>query len=462
MRVAASFRLTGLLPCLLAHAVLVGCAGSEEALRPPNVLLIVVDDLNTRLGSYGDPLARSPNIDRLADLGVRFDRAYSQFPICNPSRASMLTGRYPETTGVYFIGDGRRGVPEGVDWLPEHFIHHGYRATPIGKISHHGQVRWAKPTPAEKLAALPFSVSLAGLPLQWGSPDMADEALPDGKSALLAVQALEQRGDKPFFLAVGFFKPHLPFQAPRKYYQTNPPWRFSLPREDPHHLDDVPEIALSHEAQDATLSWQRRQRAIAAYYACIEYIDTQIGLIMAALDREGLWESTIVVLVSDHGFHLGEHLGLWRKGTLFEESLRVPLVIAAPGMTAGGVVPGPVELIDIYPTLVELARLPGPPGLQGRSLVPLLRDPSAPNVGQAYSVVRWLDGRMGRSIRTKRYRYSVWDDEERAVLYDYKRDPYEYVNLATDPRRAGTVARLAKLLDQKLQLATGLDQGAPE
>ncbi len=202
------------------------------------------------------------------------------------------------------------------------------------------------------------------------------------------------------------------------------------------------------------MPWEHRQRAIAAYYACVEYIDAQVGLLMDALDREGLWENTIVVLVSDHGFHLGEHLGLWRKGTLFEESLRAPLIIAAPGMTVGGVVPGPVEFIDIYPTLVELAGLPGPPGLQGRSLVPLLRDPGADHPAQAYSVVRWLDGRMGRSIRTKRYRYSVWDDEERAVLYDYKRDPYEYDNLAADPRRARTVARLHRLLESKRKLAT--------
>lgn len=435
----------------LAVPLLWSCGEPEPPPGPQNVLFILVDDLNTRLGSYGDSLARTPNIDRLAERGVRFDRAYAQFPLCSPSRASLLSGRYPEATGVWHNNSPWREVLGETDFLPEHFMRHGYTTARVGKLAHRARtLRWT-PSEAAWLREGLSRISLAGgLPLQWHGPDVEDSGLVDGRTALRAIEFLEQPRTEPFFLAVGFVKPHLPFQAPLKYHKTNPPHRFRFRREDPRHLDDVPEIALTHNPAEQAMSLGRRRRAVSAYYACVEYIDAQVGLLMEAMDRANLWENTIVVFASDHGFHLGEHAGLWRKGTLFEESLRVPLIVVAPRKPAGAVVPGPVELVDLFPTLTELAGIPTPGGLHGASLVPVLREPEAERTGQAYSTVRYPpDGRTGWSIRTNRYRYAVWEDEEQELLYDHRKDPWEQTNLANDPERARTLAKMRRLLTAK-------------
>lgn len=451
---------------LLAAALALGaCQPPQEAAGPPNVLMIVVDDLGARLASYGDPIARTPNIDRLADLGVRFDRAYVQFPLCNPSRTSMLSGRYPETTRILSNSPDPRLALGDVDFLPEHFLGHGYRTAAVGKIAHKpGSIRYSPPTGRDAIAALNprFSFAAAPVPIRGRPLDVDDPQTIDGRYARTAARLLEVDRDQPFFLAVGFLKPHLPFDAPRKYFENYPFWSIRLPVEDPDHLRDVPEIATWYFPPDLTMPPARRQRAVAAYYACVEFVDAQIGLLLDVLDRKQLWDDTIVVLVSDHGFHLGEHLGLWRKGTLFEQSLRVPLVIAAPGMPRGAVVASPVELVDLYPTLVELAGLPPADGLQGRSLAPLMREPGAARGGSAYSIIRFGGKQIGRSIRTHRYRYSAWDGVEGAVLYDYRRDPHEHKNLAGDPRRAGTVRRMQKLLEEKVRRANGGLDPEPE
>ncbi len=442
---------------LLAALALGGCRAQPAEVRAPNVLLIVVDDLNTRVASYGDPIARTPNIDRLAALGVRFDRAYVQFPLCNPSRASMLSGRYPETTRVTRNATDPRHHIGDVDFLPEHFLRHGYQTARVGKVSHKpGSIRYSPPSGRDAVAALRPDFSFgAPIPVVGRPLDVDDAQMADGQYARAAARLLELDRDRPYFLGVGFLKPHLPFEAPRKYFENYPFQSIQLPAEDPDHLRDVPEVAAVRDPRDLAMSRPRRQRAVAAYYACIEFVDAQIGLLLDVLDREQLWDETIVVLVSDHGFHLGEHLGLWRKGTLFEQALRVPLVIAAPGMPRGAVVATPVELVDIYPTLAELAGLPAPQGLQGRSLAPLMREPGARRRDGAYSIIRFDGDRMGRSIRTRRYRYSTWDGVGGGVLYDHLRDPAESVNLIADPARATTVRRMQKLLDRKVRLAGG-------
>ncbi len=433
-----------------------GCSERPEPSGPPNVLLIFVDDLNTRLSSYGDPIARTPHIDRLAAMGVRFDRAYVQFPLCNPSRASILSGRYPETTQVMSNGVDPRAALGDVDFLPEHFMRHGYHTSRIGKVSHKpGPIRYSPKTARERLASVAPRLSFAAPAAIAGRPlDADDSEVLDGQQARVAARLLALERDQPFFLAVGFHKPHLPFSAPRKYFENYPWWTMGVPREDPRHLDDVPAVAAVHDPRDVAMPLAKQQRAIAAYYACIEFVDAQIGLMLDVLDEREMWDETIVVLVSDHGFHLGEHLGLWRKGTLFEQSLRVPLLIAAPGAPRGATVTNPVETVSLYPTLSELAGLPTPAGVQGESLVPFMREPAGEHRSTAYSIVRFDSDRIGRSIRTERYRYSTWG-EDGAVLYDHKRDPHEYVNLIEEPKRARTVKRLQRLLDEKARLATG-------
>ncbi len=447
---------------LLALATLIlasaGCGRATDEVGPPNVLLIVIDDLNMSLGAYGDEIAHTPNIDRIAARGVRFDGAYVQFPLCGPSRTSMLCGYYPEVTRVLRNHTNPRIAVGDAPFLPEHFMKHGYRATRAGKVAHRpGAIRWSPRSRQEELAALAPDLAFAApIPIAFQPLNVEDAEMPDGKAARFGARVIELERDAPFFLAIGLMKPHLPFSVPPKYYERYPPNRFPMLREDPDHLKDLPPIAAVHDPRDAEMHGQRRRRVLAAYYACIEFVDAQIGLLLDALDREQLWDDTIVVVVSDHGFHLGEHLGLWRKGTLFEQSLRVPLLIAAPGLSPGTVVAEPVEVLDIYPTLAELARLPIPAGLQGRSLAPLMREPGSGRNSVAYSVIRFDEERLGRSIRTKRYRYSAWDGLEGEALYDHQRDPGEYENLANDPRQAKTLGKMRRLMEQKKSQAVAV------
>ncbi|MFN3484640.1 MAG: sulfatase [Planctomycetota bacterium] len=452
-----------------------GCAGAagpsspQSPGRPPNVLFIMSDDLNTDLGCYGHPLVRTPNLDRLAARAVRFERVYCQFPLCNPSRASLLTGLRPDTTKVYENATHfRTHVPEAVT-LPQLFARHGYFVARVGKLYHYGvpsQIgtpglddppSWhaaVNPRGREKdeedrcIYYTGKPASLGGS-LTWYVSEGSDEEQTDGKVASEAIRLMEDHRDRPFFLAVGFYRPHVPCVAPKKWFDLYPPERIALPEEPAGHLDKIPGPALAVRPPDYGLDEEKRRLMIRAYYASVSFMDSQVGRVLEALRKSGLEDRTIVVFASDHGWQLGEH-GQWQKMTLFERSARVPLLVAAPGARGNGrASPRTVELVDLYPTVADLAGLPIPPGLEGESLRPLLEDPQAPWSAPAYTQVRRGPRLMGRSVRTERYRYTQWDEGRAgAELYDYERDPREFENLASDPRHAETVAQMKRLLDR--------------
>jgi iduronate 2-sulfatase len=428
--------------------------------RRLNVLFISVDDLNNDLGCYGHRVVKSPHIDRLAARGLHFERAYTQYPLCNPSRASLLSGRRPETTRIFELQTApRTALPDAV-FLPQLFRQHGYFTARYGKIYHDGRddkLSWDAADNVEFTDAQERESNrrrYANPPGRrtpdWTPLDTPDEQTRDGRTARAIARLMEEksRAGQPFFLAAGFHKPHLPWGAPKKYFALYPPERISAPPDG--RLNDIPRIALMTELSGSPPPSSRAE-AMAAYYANISFMDAQVGVLLEALDRLRLWERTVVVLFSDHGFHLGDHGGLWAKLSLFEQSARVPLVIAAPeefigSARAGKAVHRVVELLDLYPTLVELGGLPAPPGLEGRSLAPLLRQPSTVWNHAAYSMV-FHDQVEGRSVRNERWRYTEWAAGKQGVeLYDHNHDPREFNNLAHDPRHTKTVAQMKRLL----------------
>jgi iduronate 2-sulfatase len=449
---------------------------SPAAVRKrPNVLFIVADDLNTALSSYGHPVVQSPNIDRLASRGVRFDRAYTQYPLCSPSRASLLTGLRPSTTRVFDLATHFRStVPEAVT-LPQLFRKHGYFTARVGKIFHQGvpggigtsgpddPASWdhvVNPRGRDRDdAALVTNVTPtrgAGIGLSFLEARGTDEEQTDGKVATEAIRLLEAHRHLPFFLAVGFYQPHSPWVAPRKYFDMYRRAKVEVARFPADDRADIPLPAtwLNPERLWATLPMAdppnfgleeaELRRSLVGYYAATTFMDAQVGRVLAALDRLGLTGNTVVVFLGDHGFHLGEH-GLWTKRSLFEESARAPLVIAAPGL-GRGVVRDVVEFVDILPTLADLAELSPPPGLEGRSLEPLLADPSQPGKGTAFTEVR-RPGFFGHSVRTKRWRYTEWDYGDKGIeLYDHDNDPHEFRNLAREAHLAARIGELRSLL----------------
>ena len=433
-------------------ALLWGGAASAQAQEKPrklNVVFIAVDDLNTMLGCYGHPLVKTPNLDRLAARGVRFQRAYSQYPLCNPSRISLLSGRRPDTTKIYFDSTKAREFLTGVDLLPEYFKRFGYFTARVGKIG--GDARWDV-----SLKAARVEKEGGPLKLEWRATKNKDEDEPDGKTARQVVNLLEKNKGKPFFIAAGFGKPHLPFVAPQKYFDLYPPDKVMLPKEPADVRKGVPAAAFKHAKGDDVLTEAQKREATAAYFACITFMDAQLGVLLDAMDRLELWDNTVVVLWSDHGFHLGEHGGLWRKASLFEECVQVPLIVAAPDKMKKAVSPRLVELVDIYPTLTELCRLPMPKGMEGTSFVPLLEEPDRPWKKAAF--VQVLHGKnqdiMGRTARTERYRYTEWDaGKQGAELYDHETDPREFINLANDRKHAETLTMMRQLLKDGWQKA---------
>lgn len=423
-----------------------------------NVILLCADDLNTDLGCYGHPLVKSPAIDRLAARAVRFDRAYCQYPVCNPSRTSFLSGRRPTTTRVIDNVTPPRTHQPDVVFLPELFRRHGYRTIKVGKIFHTGDkfedaASWDVDIREDRTAKNPPDEQIAGRRGRGGIVlDAADDATWDGLVARRAIELLDEagRGEQPYFLAVGFRRPHTPYIAPRQYHELYPATSI-LPLDEPAaHLAGIPRIALTYELGAERLTPADRPETAAAYYASVSFMDAQLGHLLDEIDRRRLWANTVVVFLSDHGYHLGEHGGLWHKMTLFEESTRVPLVIAAPDRPAG-VCSRVVELIDLYPTLCELCGLEVPQGVEGASLAPWLADPQRPRDRGALTVVSHdnagagqpLDpAKLGRSLRTDRWRYTEWFDGSRE-LYDHDADPREYHNLAGNADWAEKVAELS-------------------
>jgi iduronate 2-sulfatase len=450
-------------------AVMTGIATAQPpAPRQSNVLLIMADDLSDDVGTFGHPLVKTPHLDRLAARGVRFSRAYTQFPLCSPSRVSMLTGLRPDTTGIHDLQTDFRTAHPDLLTLPQMFRRAGYVSARVGKIFHYGNPGQIGTPGLDDPASWDHTVNPRGVDkdeepmltnftpgrqgfgasLAYYASPAPDEAHTDGKVATETIALLEQHRDRPFFLAAGFYRPHCPFIAPVKYFDMYPLDQVRLP--SPHaRAADVPAPAWHTNPPHWGLDEQQQRLTLRAYYASISFLDANVGRLLDALDRLGLTDNTIVVFVSDHGYHLGDR-GQWMKQTLFERATRAPLLLAGPGITARGAAsPRVVEFLDLYPTLAALAGLTPPEGLHGRSLVPLLANASAPWNHAALSQVRRGNARemfMGYSVRTERWRYSEWDGDRGVELYDAEADPDELRNLVADPAHRETVAELQKRL----------------
>src|SRR5262245_23563977 len=437
--------------------------------RKPNVLLIAVDDLNTSLGCYGHPLVKSPNIDSLAERGVRFDHAYNQYALCGPSRASLLTGLRPDTTRVFDNATHfRTTVPDAIT-LPQLFRRNGYFVARVGKIFHIGVPGGIGTAGLDDVPSWDVALNPAGRDkkeehqvhnatpqrplgsaLSWFASDGEDFEQTDGLVAAEAIRLLEANQDRPFFVAVGFFRPHTPYIAPKRYFDLYPLERIVLPKNPLRDRRDIPPAALAVPTANFQITDEQAREATRAYYGSITFMDAQVGKILAALDRLKLSDNTIIVFWGDHSYHLGEH-GIWMKETLFEEATRTPLIISAPGVkTMGKSSSQLVEFVDIYPTIADLCDLPAPSNLEGVSFRRLLDNPTVPWKKAAFSQVRrqeQQDTYMGRTVRTERWRYTEWDNGRLGVeLYDHRNDPQEFTNLATKPQYAKTVRELKKLL----------------
>lgn len=419
---------------VLVIALLAGispaCGGRER----PDVILILSDDLSYRIGLYGFPV-QTPSLDALAERGRRFDRAYCQFPLCNPSRTSMLTGWRPERTAVW--GNLRNPAPYVRDAVPlqEHFERNGYFTARVGKVYHsrfEDEFRWSE------VYDTYGGEEVSGQPKRWGPSRASEEELPDARAAQRVIELLSTPREQPLFIAMGLIKPHTPWVVPGPYFRLYPPESTELPR------------SASEHSGTRSLGGLRRERwpeALAAYRAAVTFADAQVGRVLEAVERLDRWDRTIIVFAGDNGFHAGEH-GRFGKNTLYEEASRVPLVIAAAAVKEPGTATTRVvELVDVYPTLVDLCGLPPVPGLDGVSLRPLLEDPTASFKEAAFTMTRvgaTRLGKIGLSTRTERYRYTLWPGG-REELYDHENDPDEMVNLAKRAELQQTLQKLRQL-----------------
>ncbi len=470
------------IPCLalVVGAVLLGDATRSSA-QPsparPNVLLIMADDLSDDVGTFGHPQVKTPNLDRLARRGVRFSRAYTQFPLCSPSRVSMLTGLRPDATRVYDLQTDFRAVRPGVVTLPQLFRQNGYVAARVGKIYHYGNPGQIGTAGLDDPASWDHTVNPRGIDkdeetlltnytptrglgsaLAYYASPAPDEAHTDGKVATETIALLEQHRDRPFFLAAGFYRPHCPFIAPQKYFDMYPLTGIQAPA-DSARPADVPVPAWFTNPPHWGLDATQQREVLRAYYASTTFLDANIGRVLDALDRLGLTDNTIVVFVSDHGYHLGDR-GQWMKMTLFERAARAPVIVAGAGVDARGAESRRVvEFLDVYPTLAALAGLEPPAALHGRSLVPLLRDPAAAWDHGAVTQLRRGAGAgafTGYSLRTERWRYTEWDRGTRGIeLYDAEADPDERHNKAADPSARDTLDGLRRQLSAIVAPLTG-------
>ncbi len=425
---------------------------TARAQSKPNVLFIAADDLGTHLSTYGNPIVKTPNVERLARRGVQFNRAYSQFPVCNPSRTSLLSGLRPDTTGVKGNATPPRSrLGERAVFLPEYFKQHDYFTARVCKIAHspfEDALKWdvaEDPTGARKgkLEYISEEKTERGgaEPIAYKITDNRDADEQDGQIARRAAELLRENKDKQFFIAAGLHKPHLPWVAPKKYFDMYPPDKIELPRTPAADVESKPVVARRRNPLDANITDEKRRQAIAAYYAATTFMDAQLGVILDQMDELKLWDNTVVIFFGDHGFHLGEHGGLWRKLTPYEEAARAPLIVHAPGARQGAKSERLVEFVDIYQTLAELCRLPAPRGMEGTSFAPLLTNPNLPWKRAAFVQVP-----KGENVRSERYSYTEWNEGKAAELYDRQTDPHEYYNLAADMRHATVKSQMQSLL----------------
>ena len=466
-------KLRGLSTLLTLFAAVDLVPAAETKAAKPNIVIILSDDLACTLGCYGHPLAKTPNLDALARRGVLFERAYCQFPLCNPSRSSMLSGLRPNVTRVTNNEESLYLNRPNVMTLPRLFRDHGYATARCGKIFHLGvpagdqsmddPLAWDFGTPFKDERPYPPSRQPVVKPEPTRASRLAgqeiaatDDELCDGGFAKAAIQWLEKRDPaKPFFLAVGFHRPHVPLVAPATYFDLYPLDSIILPKEPADDEEDIPVPARNGGVPGyaLTLTPEQRRVAIRGYLAAVSYMDAQAGRVLDALQRLGVENNTIVVFASDHGWHLGEH-ELWHKRSLFEQCARVPLIVYAPGAKGnGGRGTSLVELLDVFPTLCDLANVPAPGVLQGKSLRPLLDDPRATLHEAAFTQARRGPNaeNWGRSVRTARWRCTEWDEGHSGIeIYDHDADPNEYTNVAGDPRFAATLKELRSLLAERL------------
>jgi iduronate 2-sulfatase len=479
-----------LLLSLLGVASIV-TAASVPAKRP-NVLFVISDDLSSRITPAGYEGVLTPVLDRLARESTTFQRAYCQYPVCGPSRASFLSGLYPQTTGIMDNTSNIEDVRPGTPSLPRVFRQAGYWTASVGKVFHHlednpsgdtwdqvlafendettveraarekferanGPIDQGKNRKAWKehlltVAPQTRNQGVKGLGPGYGPTGLRDEQHADGKNARQVASWISGKahGERPFFIACGFQTPHIPFIAPDAYFAKYPLDSIRLSRSPANDWDDIPAIAATRQYLDygfPALGKEddaRRRQFMQAYYACVSFVDAQLGIIVEALRRSGQWDNTIIVFVGDHGYHLGEHF-MWGKVLLFEESARMPMIVRVPGMTKGASANGLVEMVDIFPTLADLCGVTPPANLQGRSFKPLLLNPTAPGKDYAYTVVQRGD-KQGRAIRFDRWRYTEWGSSEQAEFYDLNADPKEFTNLVGDRKHAEVLARARQLL----------------
>jgi uncharacterized sulfatase len=433
----------------------------------PNVLFIAVDDLNMHVGAYGYANAKTPNIDRLAARGVRFERAYCQYPFCNPSRASMLTGMRPDTLMVYDLQTNLRLTQPNCVTLPQLFKNNGYFSGRVGKIYHYGVPReigtpgmddpqsWNytynprgkdKDDEAQiKILTRGTGSKTIGFAMAWMAMEGTDEEQTDGKGATECIRLLEEHKDKPFFIGMGFYRPHTPFVAPKKWFDQHPLSEIKLPEVLKEEKALIPDIARMIFPPNYGLAVSDLVDCVRAYDSAVSFMDAQVGRVLDKLDELKLTDNTIIVFFSDHGFLLGEH-EQWQKQMVFDRTCQVPMIISVPGIKPS-VVAHPVELLDVYPTIAEAAGLEAPKNLEGKSLMPLLKDPKSEWNKPAFSQVTRNRNKppvMGYSIRTERYRYTMWgkDASIGQELYDYQTDPDEHHNIAGEKDSESIIAQL--------------------
>lgn len=448
----------------------------------PNVLFLICDDLNCDLGCYGHPQVQSPHIDQLAKRGVRFQNAYCQFPLCGPSRASFMTGMYPDQTLVHRNAIYIREHVPNVKTIPQMFRDNGYFATRVGKIYHYNVPKhigtgghddpysWnqtfnprGRDVDDEDLIFSLTPGSYGGT-LSWLAADGTDEEQTDGIAADIAIEQLQKfaKSKQPFFLAVGLYRPHTPYVAPKEYFKKYPTEEIQVPQIPDGYLNTIPKPArqsVTRKKVQVNLPDKLGRQAIQAYHASITFADAQLGKILKALKDNGLDDNTIIVFTSDHGYHMGEH-GHWQKTTLFENATHVPLIIAGPGVLAKGqTAESPAEMVDFYPTLAELCGMQAPASAAGVSQVPTLKDTSVASRDSAFTQYA-----NGYSLRTPRYRYTEWGEngKQGVELYDHTTDAAEMKNLGSDPATADVRAKLAKQLHARIKQANVHPQGVTQ
>lgn len=464
---------------LILVALLLNVSISKARDKKMNVLFIIADDLNCDLGAYGHYLVKTPNIDRLAKRGMLFTNNFCNFPLSGPSRASMMTGLYPDQTGHHELRDLiREHVPEAVS-MSQSFMNNGYVSARVGKIYHYDNPKgigtpghddpasWNEryfPKGIDKEIEdriFTLKPGAFGATLSWLAAEGKDEEHTDGMVATKAIELLEKyvASDTPFFLGVGFYKPHTPFVAPKKYFEMYPKDQIRIPNVPTDYLSSLPvpaERSLSVFKEQNGLSDSLALCAIQGYYAVISFMDAQVGRVVDALERLGLSENTIIVFTSDNGYHMGEH-GYYQKNTLFENSGRIPLVISAPTMKGKGEKSvSIVEMIDMYPTLCDLAGITPPQYIAGKSLKPVLNDPKA---SVRESALTQIEG--GYTLRTKEYRYSRWGKggEGLIELYNRKDDPEEMKNLAKQSKYRKLIGKLERQLEERIKSASTEPEG---